>query len=251
MKPEGINPKPKRSFKFEQMWLRDKGCSSTITKAWGPPIIGVTMTKVAGKVQNCGEKLTEWSKKSFGNVKRVLEAKMNLLSKVEMDAARGGDPLRVKSLQIEINNMLDKENLMWQQRSRAFFLKSGDRNMTYFHSKASQRFRRNQILGLKNNQNVWCTEESQIKNIAVDYYQSLFSSSSPSELEKILEKIQTSVTESMNLTLLKDFNREEVESALTQMEPITAPRPDGMPPIFYQSFWSSVGDDVCSAVLDC
>ena len=98
------------------------------------------MTKVAGKVQNCGEKLTEWSKKSFGNVKRVLEAKMNLLSKVEMDAARGGDPLRVKSLQIEINNMLDKENLMWQQRSRAFFLKNGDRNTTYFHSKASQRF---------------------------------------------------------------------------------------------------------------
>ena len=114
MKPEGINPKPKRSFKFKQMWLRDKGCSSTVTNAWGPPIIGATMTKVVGKVQICGKKLTEWSKKSFGNVKRVLEAKMNLLSKVEMDAARGGDPLRVKSLQIEINNMLDKENLKWQ-----------------------------------------------------------------------------------------------------------------------------------------
>ena len=96
------------------MWLRDKGYSSTVTNAWGAPIIRATMTKVAGKVQNCGEKLTEWSKKSFGNVKRVLEAKMNLLSKVEMDAARGGDPLRVKSLQIEINNMLDKENLKWQ-----------------------------------------------------------------------------------------------------------------------------------------
>ena len=98
---------------------------------------------------------------------------------------------------------------------------------------------------------MWCTEESQIKNIAVDYYQSLFSSSSPSELEKILEKIQTSVTKPMNLTLLKDFSRDEVESALKQMEPITAPGLDGMPPIFYQSFWSSDGDDVCSAVLDC
>jgi len=27
MKPEGINPKPNRSFKFEQMCLRDRGCS--------------------------------------------------------------------------------------------------------------------------------------------------------------------------------------------------------------------------------
>ena len=232
------------------MWLCDKGCSNTVKKAWGPPLIGATMTKVAGKVQICGEKLTEWSKKSFGNVKKMLEKKM-LLSKVEMDAARGGDPLRVKALQLEINNMLDKENLMWQQRSRALFLKNGDRNTTYFHSKASQRFRRNRILGLKNTQNEWCTEESQIKNIVVDYYQSLFSSSSPSELDKILDKVQPSVTEPMNLTLLKDFSREEVELALNQMEPITALGPDGMPPIFYQSFWPSIGDDVCSAVLDC
>ena len=101
------------------------------------------MVEVAGKVQFCGEKLTEWSKNSFGNVKKTLEEKINLLSKVEMDAARGGDPLRVKALQLEINNMLDKENLMWQQRSRALFLKSGDRNTAYFHSKASQKFRRN------------------------------------------------------------------------------------------------------------
>ena len=184
MKSEGINPKPKQSFKFDQMWLRDEGCCNTITNAWDPPIIGATMPEVASKVHNCGEKLIEWSKNSFGNVKRMLEAKMNLLSKAEMDVAKGGDPLQVKSLQVEINSMLDKENLMWQQRSRALFLKNKDRNMAYFHSKASERFRRNQILGLNNNQNMWCTKESQIKNIDVDYYQSLFSSSSPSELEK-------------------------------------------------------------------
>nr|POF24836.1 hypothetical protein CFP56_26225 [Quercus suber] len=154
------------------MWLRDKGCSNTVTNAWGPPIIGATMLEVASKVHVCGEKLTEWSKNSFGSVKRILKVKKNLLSKVEMDAARGGDPLLVKSLKMEINCMLDKENLMWQQRSRALFLKYEDRNTAYFHSKASQRFRRNRILGLKNNQNVWCTKENQIKNIAVEYYQS-------------------------------------------------------------------------------
>ena len=50
--------------------------------------------------------------------------------------------------------------------------------------------------------------------------------------------------------LLKDFTREEVEIAMKQMEPITALGPDGMPSLFYQSFWTTVGDDVCSAVLD-
>lgn len=35
------------------------------------------------------------------------------------------------------------------------------------------------------------------------------------------------------------------------MEPITAPGPDGTPPLFYQSFWSLIGKDINSVVLDC
>lgn len=35
------------------------------------------------------------------------------------------------------------------------------------------------------------------------------------------------------------------------MEPITALGPNIMPPLIYQSFWSLVGEEVCSVVLDC
>ena len=33
VKLEGIIPKPNRSFKFEQLWLNDRGCSNTVTNA--------------------------------------------------------------------------------------------------------------------------------------------------------------------------------------------------------------------------
>ena len=120
------------------------------------------MPKVAGKIKNCREKLTVWSKNCFGSVRKLLEVKRKLLDKAEMEAAKGGDQLLVKSLQKDINGLLDKENQMWQQRSQMLFLKCGDRNTTYFHTEASQRFWRNRILGLRNSQNVWCTEENQI-----------------------------------------------------------------------------------------
>ena len=35
------------------------------------------------------------------------------------------------------------------------------------------------------------------------------------------------------------------------MAPLKAPSPDGMPPIFYQNFWESIGDDVAKAVISC
>ena len=51
----------------------------------------------------------------------------------------------VKVLKVELNDLLDKESLMWEQRAQALFLKCGDRNTSYFHSKASHKFRRNKI----------------------------------------------------------------------------------------------------------
>lgn len=55
----------------------------------------------------------------------------------------------------------------------------------------------------------------------------------------------------MNQELLKDFTREKIDLALKHMEPLKAPGPDGMPPIFFQSFWSMIGDEVSYAILDC
>lgn len=61
IKLEGITLRPNRPFKFEQMWLREGGCSDTVNKAWGSTSQNANMLLVAGKIQVCGEKLTTWS----------------------------------------------------------------------------------------------------------------------------------------------------------------------------------------------
>ena len=47
-------------------------------------------------------------------IRKLLDEKRKLLTRVELDAAKGGDQMLVKSLQKEINDILDKENQMWQ-----------------------------------------------------------------------------------------------------------------------------------------
>ena len=48
------------------------------------------------------------------------------------------------------------------------------------------------------------------------------------------------VTEEMNEELMKEFSEIEVKEALKQMTPLKALGPDGMPPLFYQHFWSTM-----------
>ena len=56
---------------------------------------------------------------------------------------------------------------------------------------------------------------------------------------------------SMNTDLLMPYSKEEVDVAIKQMAPLKAPSLDGMPPIFYQSFWQNVGPEVSDAILSC
>jgi len=58
------------------------------------------------------------------------------------------------------------------------------------------------------------------------------------------------VIDSMNEHLTQDFHADEVQQALKQMHPKKSPGPNGMPPLFYQHFWSLSGECVTKAVLD-
>jgi len=44
------------------------------------------------------------------------------------------------------------------------------------------------------------------------------------------------VSMDMNKELLRSFTRDEVEAAFKTMEPLSTPRPDGMPPTFFQTY---------------
>ena len=86
-------------------------------------------------------------------------------------------------------------------------------------------------------------------DIAVNYYQHLFTSSNPDNLEEVLAEIPQKVIEEMNEALTTLFIVDEVKKALKQMEPLKSPGSDGMPPLFFQSYWSLVGSNVKESIL--
>ena len=165
-------------------------------------------------------------------MRRELKEKRKLLAKAELVASRGGDVTRMRRLEQEINLLLDREAQIWSQRSKIQWLQDGDRNTQFFHSKASERHRHNYIKGLYNIEGRWCTDERNMVDTVVDFYQELFTSSNPNNFDTILEQIPQVVTEEKNLELMGEFTALEVEMPLKQMAPLKSPGPDDIPPIF-------------------
>ena len=95
----------------------------------------------------------------------------------------------------------------------------------------------------------WCTTPSHVEEIVVEFYQALFISQNPENFEEILAQIPQVVTEEVNNELIVEFQKEKVETALKQMTHLKSLGSDGMPPIFYQHYWSLVGNDVVEDIL--
>ena len=131
---------------------------------------------------------------------------------------------------------MDKENRLWFQQSKVLWAKFGDRNSKYFHSHASQRKRKNLIRKLKDSNGHVFEDNESIADCLVQYYQTFFSSTTQQYCSLATYSIQTVITEEMNSKLSSKFTHLEVKQAINQMPLLKAPRPDGMPPLFYQHY---------------
>uniref|UniRef100_A0A2N9GPL3 Reverse transcriptase domain-containing protein n=1 Tax=Fagus sylvatica TaxID=28930 RepID=A0A2N9GPL3_FAGSY len=121
--------------------------------------------------------------------------------------------------------------------------------LSFFTAKHSKGARTNCLSGLWNSDNVWCTDENQIEDIAVSYFDDIFHTSTPMNLEDTLTTVNSRVTSEANQRLLQPFTTDEVRMALFQMHPSKALGPDGMLSFFFQKYWNIVGANVTAAVL--
>lgn len=189
------------------------------------------------QILRCQAELKWWSRSIFGNILKQLKEKRKQLKEAEEVAINGRSTDWFNKVKRELTGLLVKEELMWKQRSRALWLQEGDKNSKFFHSRATHRYRRNKIVEIKNSEGVVCSDKESISNTFIDYYQALFTSSQPNNLDAALDDIPRTITKQMNAWLEAEYTREEVEQALKQMEPLKAPGPDGLPLLFFQKYW--------------
>ena len=236
-------------FRFEEMWLFDQGCTEIVEAVWDARGIDDPMFGTMHKIEKCGKALMQWNKDHFGSVQALLKQKRKELIYVEKEAMRTGLNFWLLDLKKEIASLVDKEQRMWLQRSKVLWASQGDRNSKFFHCRATQRKRKNTIQKVRTLIGQWSTCSEEVAKILVSYFQGLLTSTRGPQCEEATNSIQKVSSADMNHQLSSDFTAWEVQKAINEMAPLKAPRLDGMPPLFYQHFWSTLGNDVSQYVL--
>ena len=80
-------------------------------------------------------------------------------------------------------------------------LGEGDRNTKYFHHRASERGRKNTIVGLWNDEGAWCESKESIVRTVIGYFENIYNSTHPPLVEEVTNLVLTKVITEMNAAL--------------------------------------------------
>uniref|UniRef100_A0A803Q4W9 CCHC-type domain-containing protein n=1 Tax=Cannabis sativa TaxID=3483 RepID=A0A803Q4W9_CANSA len=202
--------KDHKTFRFENAWLREPMCKEVVRSSWE----GLSGRGLVEKIEGCGVALEAWGKDFTGNFKdRINQCKMVIRN---LKKKRDEVSVRVhKEKQEELFEILTKREIYWKQRSKQFWLRSGDTNSKYFHNFASSRKRQNHIQRLQNEDGVWVDWEAGLGGVMVDYFNRLFEASNV-DISHVLQEVQPSISEDQNEMLLGFVEEDEEQMPLKE-----------------------------------
>jgi hypothetical protein len=96
---------------------------------------------------------------------------------------------RQKTVQKELEPLLEKSNLNCRQRAKVNWLRSGDRNTKYFHACANYWRKSNTIYAIFDVDGKYCSSEEEVQLAFVNYFVGLFMSESVGNVMPCLQLV--------------------------------------------------------------
>uniref|UniRef100_A0A2N9FU80 Reverse transcriptase domain-containing protein n=1 Tax=Fagus sylvatica TaxID=28930 RepID=A0A2N9FU80_FAGSY len=208
----------RRPFRFENMWLKAEGFVERVRSWWESyQVEGTPSFVFANKLKALKVDLKKWNETEFGNVN--VQKKTLLAGLREIDTVADSRPLSAEEkskreqLAIDLEKVILRAEICWRQKSRALWLKEGDKNSRFFHCIASSHRNTNTIGKLLINGSPSMNQD-EIQDHIAQFYEHL------------------------------PFEESEIESVVQGCNGDKAPGPDGFSLAFFQSCWSVVRSDV-------
>ena len=197
--------------------------------------------RATGRTHNIVDKISNYrheiAKQRIDNPpygKEKINQLQQALEEVQTDNSRTQEDILEVSRKLQ--DAYKDEEEYWHQKNRNMWYASGDLNTKFYHALTRQRRVRNRIVGLHDVDGNWITEENRVERVAINYFEDLFSTTSPSDFNSFLTEVTPAITLQMNQNLLRLATEDEVKEVLFMMHPEKAPGPDGMTALFFLTF---------------
>ncbi|KAK3225097.1 hypothetical protein Dsin_004959 [Dipteronia sinensis] len=205
-----------RRFHFKACWAEREDCGELIKKSWCQTGQRRAMDQLGTTISMCTKQLSSWNSKTRKQSVAKIENLQRELSEASFSIHSGSWTV-IRKLERSLDSLLIEKEEHWKQRSMVEWLKGGDRNTQFFHSKASVRRARNVIHGLMDDTGVWRVGQKDMKGVVVGYFPRLFQACRPppDDFVEVLECLQSRISTPSSAFLDSSFSTEEIRENVT------------------------------------
>ncbi|KAE8814870.1 putative NOT transcription complex subunit VIP2 [Hordeum vulgare] len=145
--------------------------------------------------------------------------------------------VRRYAIEASLLSIYQSEELFWQRHAGHNSLLKGDANTAYFQAIANGRGQKCAIPFLWDG-DVLLESSDDISTHIYSFYKELFSAGPRGGISLCADfwPLEAQVSDAENAELTQPFSPEEVGTAIASMKACSAPRPDGLPVVFFQRF---------------
>eukprot|EP00253_Pinus_taeda_P004621 PITA_04621 len=235
--PKDLGPIP---FRFSSLWIKEADFMDKVRDYWKDPVKGSSffvweeeLRRVKVMLKNWAKRLpnpaTERKKSQIELENHHLHLETAEITKEELE--------KEAKLQQNFHKACLAEEEYWRLKSRSIWLKSDDRNSSFFHKQAQARKGWNSISEIKEENNV-LKDFASIKKAALDHFEKLYREELGVEQnDSLLDTVPSLITPKMNQVLESKITHKETKEALFAMDPDKAAGLDGFTPRFLKTCW--------------
>ena len=125
----------------------------------------------------------------------------------------------------------------------------GDRNCKFFHATVKANRVKNSLRFLVDENGIEHSLNRDKGSIVATYFENMFQSSFPANMDSVLNGFHQRVSSEMNLELTSAVSEQEIYNAVFSIDAESAPGSDGFTAIFFQKNWNLVKDQVIAEIL--
>ncbi|KAL4354245.1 hypothetical protein GQ457_06G016820 [Hibiscus cannabinus] len=166
----------KRQFRYLAGWSLHSDFQRLLQENWDSTL------PISEAIAQFSDVAEAWNSNTYGIIGKQKKVLMARLRGVQRCLSHHHSAKMVKleaKLQLELDTLLEHEESLWKQKSRSDWIKFGDRNTSFFHSRALSKRRRSRISMLKLSDGEWCSDNTILCENAVQFFTQLFQCAAP------------------------------------------------------------------------
>ncbi|XP_074305787.1 uncharacterized protein LOC141641008 [Silene latifolia] len=244
------NKKPKRPYRVDNWCLEHPDIQSIISSIWNSTSVCHATASVSRKLTIIRSGILKWvlqNRRHFMLDWSSISRDLSVSTANALDSSSASNYMNnVRSIEHEVYI----QHSFWKQRAKYEFRFNDGLPTSYFFSRSKSRQKRLRIIALKNDMGIWFSSDTDLSQLIISHFTSLFSSSTPATPSLALDDLSIPQLDGFQQNFLSQpFTPKDVENAFFSMKPNKSPGQDGFPPRFYHLFWGLIKEDITLAVL--